>query len=102
MATRKQTPSAAAPGEDAPLPPLSVKTIGRLRSVGRAFGDAKDKRISGRISAALLATVKHRLSVASDTEAIEIALANMAVTEDFGTWLVEQAGQLDPDFELEL
>lgn len=96
MTARKQIPVTST------YAPLSVKSVGRLRAVGRTFGDTKDKRVSGRISAELLATVKHRLGVASDTEAIEMALANIVVTEDFGTWLVDQAGQLDQDFELEL
>jgi hypothetical protein len=104
----KSTQSIAMPDESRltmriPAPtPLSEKSIDRLRAVGRAFGEAKDKRVSGRISAELLAAAKHRLGATSDTEAIEMALANMVVTDDFGTWLVDQAGQLDQDFELGL
>ncbi len=79
---------------------LSVNTIGRLRGVADTLARGKDKRVSGRISGALLATVKERLGVTSDTEAIEMALVNMAITDDFGTWLVDQAGRLDQAFEL--
>jgi hypothetical protein len=108
MAPRKQISSIPSRNEDVALVQasghtrLSPRSIGRLRAIGRTFGEVKDKRVSGRISAELLATVKHRLGGASDTEAIEMALANMVVTEDFGTWLIDQADQLDQDFELEL
>ena len=99
----KPTPDAGATAlSAAPGAQLTGQSVSRLRAVAHAYGDLKDKRVSGRVSGKLLAAVKHHLGVTSDTEAIEIALANMAITDDFGTWLVDQAGQLDPDFELEL
>jgi len=108
MSTRKETSSKPALDDASAVlravagVRLTGQSVSRLRAVGHALGAIKDKRVSGRISGELLAAVKHRLGVNSDTEAIEIALANMAITDDFGTWLVDQAGQLDPDFELEL
>ncbi len=81
---------------------LTEGSVERLRGVRLAFGTAKDKKVSGRISGDLLGTVKQRLGVTSDTEAIEMALANMAITDDFGSWLVDQSGQLSEDFQLEL
>lgn len=108
MTTRKETIGKPTPDDGAAAlravagARLTGQSVSRLRAVVHAYGDLKDKRVSGRISGELLAAVKHHLGVTSDTEAIEIALANMAITDDFGTWLVDQAGQLDPDFELEL
>ena len=81
---------------------LTNDSVERLRGVRVALGPVKNKKVSGRISGELLGTVKQRLGVTSDTEAIEMALANMAITDDFGAWLVDQAGQLSEDFELEL
>ncbi len=81
---------------------MTDKAVARLRSVRIALGATKDKKVSGRISGDLLGTVKARLGVTSDTEAIEMALANMAVTDDFGAWLVDQGGELSKDFKLEL
>jgi hypothetical protein len=107
MTTRKETHSQQLPAGGGALRALAKsrltdKSVGRLKEVGGALAAAKDKKVSGRISGELLATVKQRLGVTSDTEAIEMALVNMAITDDFGTWLVDQAGQLDQDFELEL
>ncbi len=81
---------------------MTDKTVARLRDVRVELGSVKDKRVSGRISGNLLGTFKARLGVTSDTEAIEMALANMAITDDFGVWLVDQAGALSADFTLEL
>ena len=83
-------------------PPLTAETVKRLKAAGNSFGLRKDKRISGRISCELLAAAKQRLGVASDTETIELALVNMALADDYGAWLVAQAGRLDTDFRLEL
>lgn len=105
MAARKQT----APGTE-PMLPLSLETLAqapltgvslkKLRTVDSRLGLKKDRKVSGRISGALLAAVKHRLGVQSDTEAIELALVNMAIADDYGAWLVAQAGQLDEEFDL--
>lgn len=82
--------------------PLTAETVKRLKAAGNTFGVRKDKRVSGRISGELLAAAKQRLGVVSDTETIELALVNMAFADDYGAWLVAQAGRLDTDFKLEL
>lgn len=106
MTTRKETPheppSVTISLQTLAKSRLSGKSVSRLRMAGGIFGVSKDRKVSGRISGELLATVKNRLGVTSDTEAIEMALVNMAITDDFGTWLVDQSGQLDEDFELGL
>jgi hypothetical protein len=81
---------------------MTDRALARLHSVRVELGSIKDKKVSGRISGDLLSAVKARLGVVSDTEAIEMALANMAVTDDFGSWLIDQGGALSADFKLEL
>ena len=100
--TRHEPPSAAIPLQTLAKSRLTAKSVSRLRMAGGIFGVSKDKKVSGRISGELLATVKNRLGITSDTEAIEMALVNMAITDDFGMWLIDQSGQLDKDFELGL
>jgi hypothetical protein len=104
MAPARQHP-VAGPSPDAVAAaadlPLTAETLKRLRTAGRVFGVAKDKRVSGRISGDLLAAAKQRLGVASDTEVIELALVHVALADDYGAWLVAQAGRLDADFTLE-
>lgn len=105
MAVRKQSAADAEPVQQLSLEalaqaPLTGVSLKKLRSVDRGLGLKKDRKVSGRISGALLAAVKHRLGVQSDTEAIELSLVNMAIADDYGAWLVAQAGQLDEDFQL--
>ena len=82
--------------------PLSEQIVSELRQVGHTFGPGKNKRISGRVSEDLMAAVKNRLGVTSDTEAIEMALAGIVLADDFGIWLTDQSGALDEGFGLEL
>jgi hypothetical protein len=63
---------------------------------------SKSRRLSVRMSEALMAAAKERTGISSDSELIEAALANLAVDDDFGQWLLAQRGRLPKDFKLEL
>jgi hypothetical protein len=65
------------------------------------LGAAKGMRISGRVTARLLAAAKERARVTSDTELIEIALARLALEDDFGANLVRRKGSLPESVDLE-
>ena len=82
--------------------PFTQATVDGLRKLRFSFKSSKGKKVSARISEDLLNTVKARLNVSTDTEAMELALVNMATTDDFGKWLVGQSGSLTQDFSLEL
>jgi hypothetical protein len=45
---------------------------------------------------------RRRTGLRSDSDLINAALAVIAVGDDFGAWLVRQAGRLPEDFELAL
>ena len=64
------------------------------------LGSTKDARLSGRVSSGLLAAAKQRAHVVSDSELIELALARMALEDDFGSWLVSQKGSIPQDIDL--
>jgi hypothetical protein len=64
------------------------------------LGASKDIRISGRITASLLAAAKERAHVTADTELIEIALARLALEDDFGAKLVRRKGSLPKNVDL--
>lgn len=66
------------------------------------IGGRKSRKIAARMDEALVAAAKARTGIESDSELLQLALANLAVGDDFGEWLLAQAGRLDPDFELEL
>ena len=58
----------------------------------------RDKRISVRVESALLDAAKAATGAESDTEIVRLALAVVAVPDDFGEWLLTQQGRLDADF----
>src|SRR5215469_17810369 len=57
--------------------------------------------IRGRMPRALVARAKNRTGIASDTDLIEIALANIAVADDYTDWLLSQRGTVPGGVDLE-
>jgi hypothetical protein len=57
--------------------------------------------VRGRMPEALVSQAKKRTGIQSDTDLIEIALANIAVGDDYAEWLLSQRGTIDPEVDLE-
>ena len=57
--------------------------------------------VRGRMPGALVAKAKARSGVQSDTELIEVALANLAVADEYASWLLGQRGKISKDLDLE-
>jgi hypothetical protein len=57
--------------------------------------------VRGRMPEALVSQAKKRTGIKSDTDLIEIALANIAVGDDYADWLLSQRGTIDPEVDLE-
>jgi hypothetical protein len=66
------------------------------------LGGDKTHLLSARLNEGLVAAAKARTGITSDTQLVELALASLAVGDDFGEWLVTQGGRLKPDFEIDL
>jgi hypothetical protein len=50
---------------------------------------------------ALVARAKKRTGIDSDTELIQVALANIAVADDYADWLLARHGTVDREADLE-
>jgi hypothetical protein len=57
--------------------------------------------VRGRMPEALVAKAKKRSGINSDTGLIEVALANIAVADDYADWLLSRRGAVDREAELE-
>jgi hypothetical protein len=86
---------------------LSGARSGKLREVmtiaeqeGLLSGE-RTQVIRGRMPRALVARAKNRTGIASDTDLIEIALANIAVADDYTDWLLSQRGTIPAEVDLE-
>jgi hypothetical protein len=75
-------------------------TLDSARAAG-LLGDAKDARVAGRVSSELVAAAKKRAGLASDTDVIEIALARLALEDDFGARLVRNKGSVSRELDIE-
>jgi hypothetical protein len=61
----------------------------------------RDQVVRGRMPKALVAQAKKRTGVVSDTDLIELALANIAVADDYAEWLIARRGTIDREADLE-
>jgi len=57
--------------------------------------------VRGRMPKELVARAKKRTGIDSDTELIEIALANVAVEDDYADWLLSRRGVVGREADLE-
>ena len=62
---------------------------------------ARTKVVRGRMPEALVARAKARTGIKSDTGLIQLALANLAVADDYVDWLFSQRGTVPKDLDLE-
>jgi hypothetical protein len=65
------------------------------------FVGARTELIRGRMPKALVEKAKARTGIQSDTELIEVALANLAVADEFPNWLLAQKASISKDLDLE-
>jgi hypothetical protein len=71
----------------------------RARGVG---GGRKGRAISARVDPELLAAAGARLGVTSQTEVLNAGLAVLAGADTFGAWLLDQAGALEADLDVDV
>jgi len=62
---------------------------------------ARTELVRGRMPKALVAKAKVRSGVQSDTKLIEVALANLALADDYPAWLLAQHGTVGKEVDLE-
>lgn len=79
----------------------NTATLDSARAAG-LLGDAKDARVAGRVSSELVAAAKKRAGLSSDTDVIEIALARLALEDDFGARLVRNKGSVPRELDIEV
>ena len=65
------------------------------------FKGTRTKVVRGRMPEALVNKAKARTGIKSDTDLLEVALANLAVADDFPEWLLSQKATVKKDLDLE-
>jgi hypothetical protein len=59
----------------------------------------RTKVVRGRMPEALVSEAKKRTGIESDTDLIEVALANIAVGDDYAEWLLSRRGSVGPELK---
>jgi len=91
----------------AALAKLSIISTPRVRhalsflSAKGLLGKSPSKKVSARLDPGLLEAARAKIGADNDTDLISAALAIAAGEDDYGAWLVSQAGVLPVDFKLE-
>jgi len=62
---------------------------------------ARTQVVRGRMPEALVTRAKKRTGINSDTDLIEVALANIAVADDYADWLLSRRGAVSREADLE-
>jgi hypothetical protein len=57
--------------------------------------------VRGRMPEALVSRARKRTGIKSDTDLIQVALANIAVGDEYADWLLSRQGTVDPEVDLE-
>lgn len=57
--------------------------------------------IRGRMPVELVQQAKRKSGISSDSKLIEVALANLAVADDYAQWLLAQRGSVSAELDLE-
>jgi hypothetical protein len=86
---------------------LDAARPGKLREVmtiaeqeGLLSGE-RTQVVRGRMPRALVARAKKRTGIDSDTDLLEVALANIAVADDYADWLLSRRGAIPTEVDLE-
>jgi hypothetical protein len=61
----------------------------------------RTKVIRGRMPEALVNKAKARTGITSDTDLLEVALASLAVADEYPEWLLSRKGRIPQDADLE-
>ena len=65
------------------------------------FSGGRTHVVRGRMPEGLVRKAKARTGIQSDTELLEVALASLAVADDFTEWLLSRKGTVPPEIDLE-
>lgn len=61
----------------------------------------RTEMVRGRMPEALVPRAKKRTGITSNTDLLEVALANIAVDDDYADWLLSRRGSVSPEADLE-
>jgi hypothetical protein len=89
------------PGKKKDAPSRRIREALTIAQQSGLLSGARTEIVRGRMPKALVHKAKSISGVRSDTELIEVALANLAVADRYPDWLLSQRGTVAKDIDLE-
>jgi len=80
---------------------LKLKEVMDIAEQEGLLRGERTEMVRGRMPEALVARAKKRTGITSNTDLIEVALANIAVGDDYADWLLSGRGSVTPEADLE-
>ena len=94
-----QAPRARRAATNAPQDSLhEVLTLAEERGL---LAGSRTHVLRGRMPVGLVEQAKLKTGISSDSKLLEVALANLTVSDDYGQWLLSQRGTVNPELDLE-
>lgn len=84
-----------------PVPHHRLKDALTIAREAGLLGGVKNQVVRGRMPRALVLRAKATSGARSDTELIEMALANLAVADQYPDWLLSRQGTVSKEVDLE-
>jgi hypothetical protein len=97
---RVRSTAKKAAGPTGSLATRASEVVSLAEELGLLSG-ARTHVVRGRMPAELVERAKQRTGITSDTKLIEVALANIAVEDDYWAWMRKHRGSINPDLDLE-
>ena len=88
-------------GEGSPLRSTKLRDVMVIAEKEGLLRGERTQVVRGRMPEALVSRAKKRTGIDSDTELIEVALANIAVADDYADWLLSRRGAVGTEADLE-
>jgi len=88
-------------GEESPIHSSKLRDVMVIAEKEGLLRGERTQVVRGRMPEALVTRAKKRTGIDSDTDLIEVALANIAVADDYADWLLSLRGAVGSEAELE-
>jgi hypothetical protein len=91
----------AGKGDESPVHSRKLRDVMAIAEEEGLLHGERTQVVRGRMPEALVTRAKKRTGIDSDTHLIEVALANIAVADDYADWLLSQSGAVSGEADLE-
>jgi len=88
-------------GEESPTRSRRLRDVMVIAEEEGLLRGERTRVVRGRMPEALVTRAKKRTGIDSDTDLIEVALANIAVADDYADWLLSRSGVVGSEADLE-